>query len=269
MGRRGGNRDVARVGTRGSRPVAADGRRRCAAREREGPRIVEAMRMSVAEVGISGSTFDRVAAKAGVSRGLLHYYFGTKERLLVEVIRRDTEYRIDALGSAMRSAESVDEIIAAFVGTFAARSSGSAATSTWSPSCSSPSRNKPEIRDELGALYARARSEIAEILREKEREGVSTSASRRVDAHTHVRDERRRRDPGPRGPDPRQHRLGADLPRGLPVPARLELTTFARLLRSTSEGGRVSANTGPPGRRTRHSRRRWGGTTRRSGPRGR
>lgn len=50
-------------------------------------RIVEAMRESVAEVGVAGSTFERVAAKAGVSRGLLHYYFGTKERLLVEVIR--------------------------------------------------------------------------------------------------------------------------------------------------------------------------------------
>ena len=53
-------------------------------------RIVEAMRESVGEVGIAGSTFERVAAKAGVSRGLLHYYFGSKEKLLVEVIRRDT-----------------------------------------------------------------------------------------------------------------------------------------------------------------------------------
>ena len=35
-----------------------------------------------------------VAREAGVSRGLLHYYFGTKERLLVEVVRRDTELRI-------------------------------------------------------------------------------------------------------------------------------------------------------------------------------
>ena len=33
-------------------------------------RIVEAMRASVAERGIAGSTFDRVAREAGVSRGL-------------------------------------------------------------------------------------------------------------------------------------------------------------------------------------------------------
>src|SRR5918992_2508536 len=67
-------------------------------------RIVEAMRASVAEVGIAGSTFERVSSKAEVSRGLLHYYFGTKERLLVEVIRRDTDDRVAALVGAVRAA---------------------------------------------------------------------------------------------------------------------------------------------------------------------
>ncbi len=41
-------------------------------------RIVDAMRESVAARGAAGSTFDHVAREAGVSRGLLHYYFGTK-----------------------------------------------------------------------------------------------------------------------------------------------------------------------------------------------
>jgi AcrR family transcriptional regulator len=41
-------------------------------------RIVEAMRRSVAARGAAGSTFDQVAREAGVSRGLLHYHFGTK-----------------------------------------------------------------------------------------------------------------------------------------------------------------------------------------------
>src|SRR4051795_11252923 len=77
-------------------------------------RIVAAMRESVAEVGIANSTFERVASKAGVSRGLVHYYFGTKERLLVEVVRRDTEFRIDTLGTALREASTDDEVISAF-----------------------------------------------------------------------------------------------------------------------------------------------------------
>ena len=49
------------------------------------------MRHCVAERGIAGATFEHVSREAGVSRGLLHYYFGTKERLLIEVLRSDAE----------------------------------------------------------------------------------------------------------------------------------------------------------------------------------
>src|ERR1051326_5163471 len=45
-------------------------------------RIIDAMRESVAKRGAAGSTFEHVAREAGVSRGVLHYYFGTKERLV-------------------------------------------------------------------------------------------------------------------------------------------------------------------------------------------
>src|SRR4249919_4213042 len=78
-------------------------------------RIVDAMRVSVAKRGAAGSTFEHVAREAGVSRGLLHYYFGTKERLLVEVVRRDTEHRIARLDSPLGEAKSADEILQALV----------------------------------------------------------------------------------------------------------------------------------------------------------
>ena len=64
-------------------------------------RIIDAMRESVASRGAAGSTFEQVAREAGVSRGLLHYYFGTKERLLVEVVRRDTEIRVARLDAPL------------------------------------------------------------------------------------------------------------------------------------------------------------------------
>ncbi len=57
-------------------------------------RIVEAMRACVASSGFAGATFDNVARQAGVSRGLLHYYFSTKERLLAEVVRRECQVRL-------------------------------------------------------------------------------------------------------------------------------------------------------------------------------
>src|SRR5689334_3624072 len=74
-------------------------------------RIVEAMRRSVAQRGAAGSTFDHVAREAGVSRGLLHYYFGTKERLLVEVVRRDCEVRLAVLDEQLGGAKTADDFI--------------------------------------------------------------------------------------------------------------------------------------------------------------
>ena len=135
-------------------------------------RIVEAMRDSVAEVGIAGSTFERVAGKAGVSRGLLHYYFGTKERLLVEVIRRDTDERIANLGNAMRAAQTVDELIIAMTDTFERTLREQTGYVYMVSELYVAGRNSPELQRELGELYSRARGEFAQILRDKEREGV-------------------------------------------------------------------------------------------------
>jgi AcrR family transcriptional regulator len=78
-------------------------------------RIVDAMRRSVARRGVAGSTFDHVAREAGVSRGLLHYYFGTKERLLTEVVRRDGELKMAALEVQLEGAQTVDDFIALLV----------------------------------------------------------------------------------------------------------------------------------------------------------
>jgi AcrR family transcriptional regulator len=75
-------------------------------------RIVEAMRHSVARRGAAGSTFDHVSREAGVSRGLLHYYFGTKEQLLVEAARRDCELRIEALERRLAGAQTAEDFVA-------------------------------------------------------------------------------------------------------------------------------------------------------------
>lgn len=135
-------------------------------------RIVEAMRASVAEVGIAGSTFERVAAKAGVSRGLLHYYFGTKERLLIEVIRRDTEERIASLTAALEAAGSVDDVIAAFFAAFARTTVDEPGYAYLVSEVFIAGRHKPEVRVALAELYDRGRSSFAEVLRAKERDGV-------------------------------------------------------------------------------------------------
>lgn len=135
-------------------------------------RIVEAMRTCVAERGAAGSTFDVVAREAGVSRGLLHYYFGSKERLMVEVVRRDCDRRVAALEGLMATAGTPDEIVAALVQTLEAFIGDEQNVQPVLYEMLSASRRSDEIRAELAELYRRWREQLAAALREKQREGV-------------------------------------------------------------------------------------------------
>jgi AcrR family transcriptional regulator len=135
-------------------------------------RIIEAMRTSVGTRGAAGSTFDHVAREAGVSRGLLHYYFGSKERLLVEVVRHDCEVRIVAMDERIQQARSVDEIIAALVLGLEEFLEGEPSSPAVIYELLSASRHSEDIRAELAELYRRWRADLAEALRVKEREGV-------------------------------------------------------------------------------------------------
>ena len=76
-------------------------------------RIVDAMRTCVGARGATGATFDNVAREAGVSRGLLHYYFGTKERLLAEVVRRDCDLRMERLSATLAGVGDADVLLGA------------------------------------------------------------------------------------------------------------------------------------------------------------
>jgi AcrR family transcriptional regulator len=135
-------------------------------------RIVTAMRTSVATRGAAASTFDHVAREAGVSRGLLHYYFGSKERLLVEVVRHDCEVRIGVLEGRLSEAGSVDAMVAALVSELEAWVRDEPGTQAVLYEMLSASRHSEEIQAELAELYRQWRSHLGDALREKQREGV-------------------------------------------------------------------------------------------------
>jgi AcrR family transcriptional regulator len=135
-------------------------------------RIIDAMRESVAKRGTAGSTFEHVAREAGVSRGLLHYYFGTKERLLVEVVRRDAEIRVTRLDEPLARAKTVDDVIDVLVASLTALIEDEPAFFLLLYELFSAGRRNPEIRHEVGQLFDRTRSHVAEVLKAKEREGV-------------------------------------------------------------------------------------------------
>jgi AcrR family transcriptional regulator len=135
-------------------------------------RIVDAMRSSVALRGVAGSTFDHVARDAGVSRGLLHYYFGSKERLLAEVVRRDTELRMAALDEQLASASSAEDFIAMLRRTLEAMLRDDTEFLTLSFEVFTLSRRNADIAAEYTQLVRRTREQVAAVLAAKHAEGV-------------------------------------------------------------------------------------------------
>src|SRR5947209_9885128 len=135
-------------------------------------RIVEAMRASVAERGIAGSTFDQVARAAGVSRGLLHYYFGSKERLLVEAVRLECDVRDEQLERAIAGAGSAEQVLDAMVRSFGDFLGEGPATAVMLHEMLTLAQRNPEIAYELAELGRRTRSHLADALRAKSDAGV-------------------------------------------------------------------------------------------------
>jgi AcrR family transcriptional regulator len=135
-------------------------------------RIVDAMRASVALRGVAGSTFDHVARDAGVSRGLLHYYFGSKERLLAEVVRRDTALRMAALDEQLARASSAADFIGFLRDTLEDMVRKDTEFITLSFELFTLSRRNDEIAAEFLELVRRTREQVAAVLRAKQQEGV-------------------------------------------------------------------------------------------------
>ncbi|MEA2222560.1 MAG: hypothetical protein QOH83_936 [Solirubrobacteraceae bacterium] len=135
-------------------------------------RIVDAMRASVAERGTAGSTFDQVAKAAGVSRGLLHYYFGTKERLLVEVVRRDCDVRMATLDAALAQAQTADDFIAVLVASLEDVVRNEPGFVTLLFELFVLSRRHEDVAAEFTELLSRPRKQVAALLRAKEADGV-------------------------------------------------------------------------------------------------
>ncbi|MGB6456941.1 MAG: helix-turn-helix domain-containing protein [Streptosporangiaceae bacterium] len=64
--------------------------RKSAARTAAEEALLDAAERLLAEVGYAGVTTRRLAEEAGLNQGLVHYYFGSNENLLVQALERFT-----------------------------------------------------------------------------------------------------------------------------------------------------------------------------------
>src|SRR5207248_8954294 len=131
------------------------------------------MRASVARRGAAGSTFDHVAQQAGVSRGLLHYYFGSKERLLVEVVRRESEVRLERIEAAIEAAADAEDVLAALVRGFEDFLGEGPTAPIMLYEMLTLAQHNEEIAAELASLGRRTRAHLGEALARKREEGVA------------------------------------------------------------------------------------------------
>ena len=158
-----------------SAAAAAVAPRAAAARSLSGEkaqRIVEAMRSSVARRGTAGSTFDHVSREAGVSRGLLHYYFGTKEQLLVEAVRRDCELRMEVLEARLSEAQTAEDFIDLMAQNLQETLHDDPEFVTLLFELFTLSRRNEEIAAEYAGLMRRTREQVAGMLAAAQGEGI-------------------------------------------------------------------------------------------------
>ena len=127
-------------------------------------RIVDAMRASVGARGATGSTFDHVAREAGVSRGLLHYYFGTKERLLVEVVRRDCDLRMERMTATVAGVDSADALLGALAQSLQEMIADEPEFFAILLELHTLGRHNEEIAAELAELHRRVRGHLTGLL---------------------------------------------------------------------------------------------------------
>ena len=130
------------------------------------------MRRSVAKRGAAASTFEYVAREAGVSRGLLHYYFATKEQLLVEAARRDCELRMENLEGQLAGAQTADDFIALMAQNLQETVSADPDFVTLVFELFTLSRRNEEIAVEYARLMRRTRALLARMLASAQDEGV-------------------------------------------------------------------------------------------------
>jgi len=134
------------------------------AAEKKKQQILKAAHAVLIKHGYAATTINQVSAEAGVSRGLLHYYFKNKEEMLAMVLRSGMENTIKLTRSLFASAHSAEDLAAGI-------SSVLRETFRVDPDLfrlffesGAMARQSPLIAEELRKLYADFREMVAREL---------------------------------------------------------------------------------------------------------
>ncbi|MEJ2184446.1 MAG: TetR/AcrR family transcriptional regulator [Gemmatimonadota bacterium] len=128
-------------------------------------RILEAAARVLAREGYGGATVAVVAAEAGVSRGLLHYYFENKEDMVARVLRRNVGRTTALLRSIAASAATPAVFASALTGALRRVAEDEPALFTVLAEALSASRRSVLIGRELTELHGHFTAAFEEAFR--------------------------------------------------------------------------------------------------------
>ncbi len=134
--------------------------------------ILQAARRCISERGYAAATIAEIAAEAGVSRGLLHYYFKSKEELLAQAVRSGTDAYLALMESMFAQSESADDLAKVLVTATQTILLNDPAFVSLGLECWTLARESAMVAREMQDLYHQLRDSVTKGLREAESRGI-------------------------------------------------------------------------------------------------
>lgn len=143
------------------RPGRAQGQR---VRELTRERLLAAAEDVFFTHGYTATSVDAIAATADYTTGAIYSNFGGKADLFLAVLERVAEQELSAMGSALDSATSDEQVLVAFTSSIAADSERWRARVAATVEFVAMARAKPELRRRLDEAQARVDRALGEVL---------------------------------------------------------------------------------------------------------
>ena len=138
--------------------------------------ILAAASQILSKHGYAGVTISRVAAEAGVSRGLLHYYFRNKEDMLAKVLRDNMGKGGKLLGDLSRSSDSAEQFASRLIEGFRNLYDNHRDFFTLFMEGITVSRQSDVVRKEMNLMYMEFRNMLKDAIDEMSNRSVIDSA---------------------------------------------------------------------------------------------
>ncbi|MDH4209173.1 MAG: TetR/AcrR family transcriptional regulator [Anaerolineae bacterium] len=134
--------------------------------------ILDAACRCLSEKGYAATTISEIAAEAGVSRGLLHYYFKNKEELMAKALRAAGEAMFKLFEDAFARSDSVEDLAAGLTSMLRTLVGTDPTYMNLTLECWTMARESPLVAAEMENLYVRARKAFGERLAEAQVRGI-------------------------------------------------------------------------------------------------